>query len=373
MTEGRGRRRLQDGAAGGFGDGGAVEFAPPIGFEPIGQQEQPSDADQQPQEAEATNVTEQLNATEQPAIVRPPTVYEPPSYEPQQPQKPPRRTLELTLILSLTSTPLPRQITAELLSSELKGSKAEFLELLAEPSSSSSSSTPGYFASATDMPTVLAVDEVTDPPTSRPTSSPTLTATLPEEDDSIDGTLLAVVLVVMLWVGSTVYGVRHVFRARRLRRLARIRQFVTGATTSGYMGTRIYDEEAKDLNGGGGYEEEDEEEDSFDEDGGAGKNLRSSGLLGKKSRRDLKVKERKKSSRKKNTSTTRKSNGHGHRSSRPSSNGTGARDRNDSQENFDDMSSMVDSYSSRESSDEYFSEGEEVEEFSEDDEGDDLI
>ncbi|EJK56909.1 hypothetical protein THAOC_23109, partial [Thalassiosira oceanica] len=257
----------------------------------------------------------------------------------------------LTLILSLRSTPLPLKITAELLSSELAGHKAEFLGLLAESSSSSPPSLfSGYFASASDMPTVLAVDEVTDPPTSRPTSSPTATATLPEVDDSIDATLLAVVVVVLAWCGSTAYGIRHVFRARRLRRLARIRRFVSSATASGYMGTRIYDDEEKDLAGAedGGDSSRENGGDSFRENGGAGR---------KKSRRDLKEsrrrkkKRRSKSSRRKDPSTKR-SNGHGRRSRR-SSNGVGARDGMDSQENFDDLSSMVDSY--RESSDEYYS------------------
>ena len=388
------RRGLQNG---GFVVGG---FAPIE--QPAEQQQQPTqqvpspeppseeqdgaaaDAERQPQEDEATAVDQgsedangegqRLNATEPLASVPPPTTdYQPPLYEPQ-PQKPPHRTLELTLILSLRSTPLPLKITAELLSSELRGNKAEFMELLTEspPSSSSSSSLfSGYFASASDMPTVLAVDEVTDPPTSRPTSSPTVTATLPEEDDSIDTTLLAVFVVLLMWCGSTAYGIRHVFRARRLRRLARIRQFVSNATASGYMGTRIYDDERKDVDVGK------DEEDSFRENGEVGE---------KKSRRDRKGRDRdrkgrdrkgrdRKGERKKNRKSRRKdpstkrSNGHGRRSRR-SSNGAGARDRMDSQENFDDLSSMVDSY--RESSDEYISEGE-VEELSEEDEENDLI
>ena len=153
--------------------------------------------------------------------------------------------LEVTVIISVESSPLPEKITSQLFETMIRDYKVDFLESLKDVGSLSD-----LFARTDDVPMVLALDRVT----SAPTLSPTMVATeevVIEEVPGMFSTTVGIILLIIaiIWIVLVFMGFSKIKRARRLMKIQRDRRIIgEDAFKAPYHGM-VYDGEKKKKKG----------------------------------------------------------------------------------------------------------------------------
>lgn len=133
-------------------------------------------------------------------------------------------SLEVTLILSILYSPLPQQITQELLQTLLQNNSWDFLQLLLNNPTLSS-----HFQTIQGIPSIVAVDKVTEPPTLRPTEAPSLpivSLEVIEEESTMPTWMYIAVLFGLLYVSLTWVSMCYVKHARQRMYVERQRRSV---------------------------------------------------------------------------------------------------------------------------------------------------
>jgi len=135
----------------------------------------------------------------------------------EEPAKPVRMYLEVTLILNVLYSPLPLQITQELLQTLLSNNERTYLQSL--QSLYDHPTFFDYMRTLNGISSILAVDRVTDPPTRRPTSSPTPPVIVLEESPTMTPSMVAGTIIALIYAALTCTSMCYVKRARQRMRI----------------------------------------------------------------------------------------------------------------------------------------------------------
>ncbi len=161
---------------------------------------------------------------------------------PSPPVEPLDPLLEVTVIISVDSSPLPQKITSQLLETMIRNKKTEFLTSMQQVEALSE-----LFETTDDMPTIISVEEVTKAPTRRPTRAPVVPVVVEEEPGLFSSAAMIVLLIVgLLWVGLTFVSFTKIKKARRLMKIANARRFLGEETFNAPSHGMVYGEDRKD-------------------------------------------------------------------------------------------------------------------------------
>ena len=159
-------------------------------------------------------------------------------------------SLEITLIISVLYSPLPLQITQDLLQTLLTNNEMSYISIL-----KSNPILSTYFSTLDALPSVIVVDELTEPPTLQPSNAPTPYVTT--EDDIVrepmSTTQVVIVISLLLYFVALCCGFVYVRRARRVMRVQRAKAFLSDGGVGGANGhatayiphDMVYEEENK--------------------------------------------------------------------------------------------------------------------------------
>jgi len=150
--------------------------------------------------------------------------------------------LEVTVIISVDSSPLPQKITSQLLETMIRNKKMEFLTSMKQVDALSE-----LFVWTDDMPTIISVEQVTKAPTRRPTRAPVVPVVVEEEPGLFGSAVMIVLLIVgLVWIGLVFVSFTKIKKARRLMKIANARRFLGEDTFKAPRHGMVYDEERKD-------------------------------------------------------------------------------------------------------------------------------
>lgn len=149
--------------------------------------------------------------------------------------------LEVTIIISVESSPLPEKITSQLFETMIRDYKVDFLESLKDVGSLSD-----LFARTDDVPMVLALDRVTTAPTLSPTVVATEEVVIEEVPGLFSSTIAIILLIIaIVWIGLVFMAFSKIKKARRLMKIQRDRRIIgEDAFKAPYHGM-VYDGEKK--------------------------------------------------------------------------------------------------------------------------------
>jgi len=158
------------------------------------------------------------------------------------PSRPAEPILEVTVIISVESSPLPQKITSQLLETMIRDSKAEFLASIKQVEALSD-----LFSTTNDMPTVISVEQLTRAPTRRPTRAPVVPVDLEEEGPVLfsSALMIALLIVGLVWVGLVLVSFTKIKKARRIMKIQNDRRFLDVDTTKRPSHGMVYEEERK--------------------------------------------------------------------------------------------------------------------------------
>ena len=150
--------------------------------------------------------------------------------------------LEVTVIISVESSPLPQKITSQLFETMIRNSKTEFLASLKDVGALSD-----LFARTNDIPIVLSVERVTTAPTMRPTRDPMVEVGLEEDAPGLfSSTLMIILLVVgLVWIGLVFVTFSKIKKARRIMKIQYQRRFLGEDSFKAPYHGMVYDDEKK--------------------------------------------------------------------------------------------------------------------------------
>lgn len=153
--------------------------------------------------------------------------------------------LEVTVIISVESSPLPEKITSQLFETMIRDYKVDFLESLKDVGSLSD-----LFARTDDVPMVLALDRVTSAPTLSPTMVATEEVVIEEVPGMFSSTIAIILLIIaIIWIVLVFMGFSKIKKARRLMKIQRDRRIIgEDAFKAPYHGM-VYDGEKKKKKG----------------------------------------------------------------------------------------------------------------------------
>lgn len=145
--------------------------------------------------------------------------------------------LEITVTISVLYSALPLQITSDLLQNVLLDNRSEFIESL-----KSNSNLNFYTKDIRFIPSVIAVDSLTDPPTVSPTYSPTPLVT--EEviaRFTLTTPMIGGLVVGLIWLFATIFSTCYLKQAReRMGTQKEMRSLMGKNNNQERMGTNVY-------------------------------------------------------------------------------------------------------------------------------------
>jgi len=182
-----------------------------------------------------------------------PPIAPPPTPPPTDQFIPTSTSLEVTLIISILYTTLPQQITSELLSTILLQNKDEYIKLL-----KSNTILSNYFNTLDEIPSVITVDTITEPPTLQPSNVPTVYVMTNSDviKEPLSTSMTIGIIIALLYTVLACCSMLYVKRARRLMRIERSKRMIANSGVGGAGGSAtafighdmIYEEERKDTN-----------------------------------------------------------------------------------------------------------------------------
>jgi len=182
-----------------------------------------------------------------------PPIAPPPTPPPTEEFIPTSTSLEVTLVISILYTTLPQQITSELLSTILLQNKDEYMKLLKENTILSN-----YFNTLDEIPSVITVDTITEPPTLQPSNVPTVYVMTNSDviKEPLSTSMTIGIIIALLYAVLACCSMLYVKRARRLMRIERSKRMIANSGVGGAGGSAtafighdmIYEEERKDTN-----------------------------------------------------------------------------------------------------------------------------
>ncbi|KAL7439284.1 hypothetical protein ACHAXM_006671 [Skeletonema potamos] len=154
--------------------------------------------------------------------------------------------LEVTVIISVERSPLPRKITSQLFETMIRNSKTDFLDTFKKVDALAV-----LFANTNDVPTVLSVERLTRAPTLRPTRSPVVEVEIEEEE--VPGFFssalrIAIIIIGLVWVGLVVISFNKIKKARHLMKISRDRRFLGEESFMAPYHGMVYEDEKKGGN-----------------------------------------------------------------------------------------------------------------------------
>lgn len=149
--------------------------------------------------------------------------------------------LEVTVIISVESSPLPEKITSLLFETMIRDYKVDFLDSLKDVGSLSD-----LFARTDDVPMVLALDRVTTAPTLSPTMIATEEVVIEEVPGMFSSTIAIILLIIaIIWIGLVFVAFSKIKKARRLMKIQRDRRIIGEDTFKAPYHGMVYDGEKK--------------------------------------------------------------------------------------------------------------------------------
>jgi len=182
-----------------------------------------------------------------------PPIAPPPTPPPTNEFIPTSTSLEVTLVISILYTTLPQQITSELLSTILLQNKDEYMRIIKENPILSN-----YFNTLDEIPSVVTVDTITEPPTLQPSNVPTVYVMTNSDkvSEPLSTSMTIGIIIALLYTVLACCSMLYVKRARRLMRIERSKRMIANSGVGGAGGSAtafighdmFYEEERKDNN-----------------------------------------------------------------------------------------------------------------------------
>jgi len=182
-----------------------------------------------------------------------PPIPPPPTPPPTNEFIPTSTSLEVTLVISILYTTLPNQITSELLSTILLQNKDEYMRIIKDNPTLSN-----YFNTLDEIPSVITVDTITEPPTLQPSNAPTVYVMTNSDviKEPLSTSMTIGIIIALLYTVLACCSMLYVKRARRLMRIERSKRMIANSGVGGAGGSAtafighdmIYEEERKDTN-----------------------------------------------------------------------------------------------------------------------------
>lgn len=152
--------------------------------------------------------------------------------------------LEVTVIISVESSPLPEKISSQLFETMIRDYKVDFLESLKDVGSLSD-----LFARTDDVPMVSALDRVTTAPTLSPTMIATEEVVIEEVPGLFSSTIAIILLIIaIVWIGLVFMAFSKIKKARRIMKIQRDRRIIGEESFKAPYHGMVYDGEKKKKN-----------------------------------------------------------------------------------------------------------------------------
>ena len=181
-----------------------------------------------------------------------PPIAPPPTPPPTNEFIPTSTSLEITLVISILYTTLPQQITSELLQTIFLQNKDEYMILLKENPILSN-----YFNTLDEIPSVITVDTITQPPTLQPSNVPTVYVMTNSDviKEPLSTSMTIGIIIALLYTVLACCSMLYVKRARQLMRIERSKRMIANSGVGGAGGSAtafighdmFYEEERKDT------------------------------------------------------------------------------------------------------------------------------
>ena len=176
----------------------------------------------------------------------------------------PKSLLEVTIIISVSYTPLPQKITQDLLRTLLVDQEDQFIQSLNNRTTAYS-----YFQSIHSISSILSIDRVTLPPTPSPTV-PSTPVVSEEEDETGPSLSLPVIIGLSIggiWAFLALCSLSYLGRARdAMRREKQLKSFMEGNNDNHWMS--LYENAGENKREDGKYDDNGDRGKYYEDDEG---------------------------------------------------------------------------------------------------------